>query len=621
MIQISKNLEIDALDYAVQGNAILGIRESGKSYTGTKISEQLMDNNICIVAFDPVGIWRSLKIGLDGNPGYNIVVAGGDETCDIIINKDNCVDIMDACMKESINLVVDFYSAELSIKALWIQIAERMVEHLMYNNKNYSVRHIFLEEAAEMIPQKPQSQHARMYAAMEKIARMGRNAHLGYTLINQRAEEVNKAILEITALIFLHRQNGKNSLISIKTWLGLMQVQNIAPILKSLPTLAKGECWVVGQENQPLKLHVLPKKTYHPDPKRMLKEGAGSLPKGASVINVEGFVAKLQELLAAKNKQPVEKDKAQLTEQELAYYEINQDIKAKNEQLCVRVDELYTQNSNLHDELDNVNAQLQATQLTHARAMSLLESIKGNIEVNLPTLMSPQAVTWNEGGNITQSTITERQLANTVKISDIMGRGAHYEDVMDIPPDEDYKDGGPVEPTYRPKRYDKETTDSSANISKCARQILLFLNIHKTRTFSLPQVSVASGYSIKSSGFAKGISELNTRGLITKSSGRLSVNKNELEQVKDALGKDFDIKRRYSPLEFVNKLGACERALYSYLIKDSSGKFYTKDHLANATNYSVTSSGFSKGVSILNTMELIEKQDGKIRVNQELFNL
>ncbi len=45
-----------ASTYAKQANAILGIRGSGKTYTGTKAGEELLDASIPIVVFDPVGV-------------------------------------------------------------------------------------------------------------------------------------------------------------------------------------------------------------------------------------------------------------------------------------------------------------------------------------------------------------------------------------------------------------------------------------------------------------------------------------------------------------------------------------------------------------------------------------
>lgn len=71
-MKLSPQLSIDSIDYASQGNAILGIRGSGESHTATWIAEQLMDDGIPFIAFDPIGVWRYLKVGRDG-PGYGMV--------------------------------------------------------------------------------------------------------------------------------------------------------------------------------------------------------------------------------------------------------------------------------------------------------------------------------------------------------------------------------------------------------------------------------------------------------------------------------------------------------------------------------------------------------------------
>jgi hypothetical protein len=202
-IQLAKDYSIDAIDYAGQGNAILGIRDSGKTYTGTKAAEGLLDAGIPIIVYDPIGIWKNLKIGVGKHKGYPVVIAGG-EGSDIKLTPNNAVEIVRAAMKENVSLVIDLYSPELINKSTWIKVVQETVDELMYQNKAYGMRHIFLEEAAEFIPQRLQPQHARVYASLERLARMGRNAHLGMTIINQRSEEVNKAILEIMALCLLH---------------------------------------------------------------------------------------------------------------------------------------------------------------------------------------------------------------------------------------------------------------------------------------------------------------------------------------------------------------------------------------------------------------------------------
>src|SRR5687767_1587624 len=188
MLQLSSSFSIPAIDYAGQGNAILGIRDGGKTYTAMKAAEELLEAGIPIIAYDPVGVWKNLKVGTGSHKGYPIVVAGGKGS-DILLTANNAVDIVRAAMEENISLVIDLYSPELINKSTWIKIVQETVDLLMYKNNDHGMRHIFLEEAAEFIPQRLQPQHSKVYASLERIARMGRNARLGLTIINQRAEE------------------------------------------------------------------------------------------------------------------------------------------------------------------------------------------------------------------------------------------------------------------------------------------------------------------------------------------------------------------------------------------------------------------------------------------------
>lgn len=294
-LTLSNEFTMAAIDYAGQGNAILGIRDAGKTHTAMKAAEELLDAGIPIIVYDPVGVWKNLKIGIGKHRGYPIVVAGGQGS-DIILTPDNAVDIVRAAIKAGISLVIDLYSRELINKSTWIKIVQETVDLLVYENEPYGMRHIFLEEAAEFIPQKLQPQHSRVYGSLERLARIGRNARLGYTLINQRAEEVNKAILEISAIMLLHKQVGKNSINSIKKWLELLQVDNVPQVIKTLSQLKPGQCWVIGHGMCQL-IQVGTRKTFHPDPKRR----ADLAPAENKKIDVSQFVNKLNDQL---NKKP-----------------------------------------------------------------------------------------------------------------------------------------------------------------------------------------------------------------------------------------------------------------------------------------------------------------------------
>lgn len=265
-------VQISVSDYASQGNAILGIRDSGKSYTATAIAEKLLTNNVPFVAFDPIGTWRFLRHAGKTHRGFAVIVAGGEEG-DVPLRVDTAETIARHAMQKGFPLVLDLYDMALS-KADWHRIVERVVRMLLYENKRHGPRHVFLEEAAEFVPQLVRSEHATVYAEIEKLARMGGNAMLGYTLINQRAEQVNKAVLELCDALILHRQKGRLSLTALSKWLDFGDKRQTSKIIQRMPLLEQGECYVwKGGSECPVFTKIPEKGTFHPNRREHVAPG------------------------------------------------------------------------------------------------------------------------------------------------------------------------------------------------------------------------------------------------------------------------------------------------------------------------------------------------------------
>jgi hypothetical protein len=295
MIQLGK-VNIDPIAYGSQGNAILGIRDSGKTYTATMLAEQLFENNVPFIAFDPIGVWKWLRVPGKGR-GYPIVVAGGADG-DLPLTVESAPEIVRAAMLNGVSLVIDLFDINLS-KADWRRIVKSCVRTLLHENQSHGLRHIFIEEAAEFVPQKVLD--GDVYAEIEKLARMGGNCRLGYTLINQRAQEVSKAVLELCENLFLHRQRGKNALDSLHKWLDAADVGTAKAVMKTLPDLPKGECWawMGGDHPQPpVRVKVPLKNSSHPD--RRVMRGDAQMHEVA--VNVSDFVDQLKAVLGKKAK-------------------------------------------------------------------------------------------------------------------------------------------------------------------------------------------------------------------------------------------------------------------------------------------------------------------------------
>jgi hypothetical protein len=288
-------ISIPVSDYASQGNAILGIRDSGKSYTATAIAEQMMDAGIPIIAFDPIGIWRYLRVPGAGK-GYEVIVAGGKQG-DLPLTAQGAQEIVRAAIRANVSLVIDLYDMNLS-KADWRKIVGSCIRTLLYENGEHGPRHIFIEEASEFCPQVVSSDQGTVYAEVEKLARMGGNAGLGYTLINQRAEQVNKAVLELCDCMMLHRQKGKNSINSLSKWLDVATADKGHDLIKSLPGLAQGECWVwPAGADAATRTRIPAKRSLHPD--RRMKQAAAT---NDIKVDVSVFVENMKASLAAMTK-------------------------------------------------------------------------------------------------------------------------------------------------------------------------------------------------------------------------------------------------------------------------------------------------------------------------------
>lgn len=294
-LTLGSGLSVDAVEYASRANAILGIRDSGKTYTGTLIAEQLYNAGIPFFAFDPIGRWRFLKVNGAGK-GLQVVVAGGTDP-DLPLSPENAPKLIRAAMATGISMVIDLYSIGLS-KRDWRDIVRSSIEAILYEGEGHGLRHVFLEEAAEFIPQRVRD--GQTYAAVEKLARMGGNVGVGVTLINQRAEEVNKAVLELCDNLLLHRQRGKNSLLSLRKWLEAGNVNPPKEITDTLADLPTGQCWAWFKDvGKPKLIKVQQKRSFDPN-RRTMSQKTAKIPAGSA--DVSKFVAAMKTALAGKPK-------------------------------------------------------------------------------------------------------------------------------------------------------------------------------------------------------------------------------------------------------------------------------------------------------------------------------
>jgi hypothetical protein len=127
------------------------------------------------------------------------------------------------------------------------------------------------------------------------------------------------------------------------------------------------------------------------------------------------------------------------------------------------------------------------------------------------------------------------------------------------------------------------------------------------------QLSIISGYSIKSSSFANALSALRTAGYLTGEGDSRRISETGLA----VLG-DFSPAPTGSALRkmWLDRLDKAERTILEVLIINRKG--IDADQLSEISGYSKTSSSFTNAISGLRSLQLAEK-GWPLRPNPELF--
>jgi len=291
-IKLSDTLALPLMEFATQATGVLGTKGAGKSYNAGVLCEHLMQCDIPLTVIDPSGVWRYLKVPGTGK-GFPVVVVGGGDQQDLPLDANTIEDITRAAMKSGVSLVIDLFTSRPSKETIR-QVVLKCVTTMFYENE--AQRMVVIEEAAEVVPQRVMAEHARVYAAIDQLVRVGGNRSLGVMLINQRAEDINKSVLELCDFMFLHRQRGRNSLKNLQDWFGKTNMEQAAidEVIATTMRLEAGECWYLSKDaDQPIRLRMPKKQSFHPD--RQKPELTTSAVK--RVVDVGDWVKKLREAL------------------------------------------------------------------------------------------------------------------------------------------------------------------------------------------------------------------------------------------------------------------------------------------------------------------------------------
>lgn len=343
-------IEIDAIDYAIGKNANLGINEAGKTYAAGYMAEQLMKRGIPIVVISPSPgrPWRYLKIPKPGKEGFPVVVVG--DNADLPLDPERVGEIMLAAMQERISIVFDIHSSKLS-EAARRKITTAIVDTMYWKNQDYGLRHCFLEEAANYAPQ---NLHDKItYGAVERFTREGGNAKVGVTLLNPRAESVNKNLLELCSSLFLFQQTGKNSVANLKKFFEQIDTSNRSEIIKSFPRLIRGRAWYWKATNAlPIEIQFPEKDTEHPNRRALAMDVDVPLDKA---VDVSAFVARMTRTLEKQTPKKEEVTETKVFQGKSTRELANEDLKKTLFEAQQRIVELEQQYKLSQEDLRSAN--------------------------------------------------------------------------------------------------------------------------------------------------------------------------------------------------------------------------------------------------------------------------
>jgi hypothetical protein len=229
------------VEFASRAAAVLAMRGAGKSNVGVVLAEQMTKVGVPWVAVDPKGDWWGIRSSRDGKrAGLNVPVLGGDHG-DLPLDPDSGKVVAELIVEHDLTCVLDVSAFS---KRETVRFLTAFFERLLRLNK--TVRHVFLEEADEYVPQRVAGDITFLVGATEKLVKRGRFKGLGITMLTQRSASLNKDVLTQIDSLFVLRTPSPQDRDAINAW---VKVHDAPPeLMTSLPSLEDGEGWVISPQ-------------------------------------------------------------------------------------------------------------------------------------------------------------------------------------------------------------------------------------------------------------------------------------------------------------------------------------------------------------------------------------
>lgn len=534
------------LDAVTETFLILGKRGSGKTSTATVLTEQMIGAGLPVCVIDPTGAWWGLRSSADGTgPGLPVTILGG-EHADLPLAPEAGVAVADLVIDERVPLVLDL---SLMSKTQQRRLVLDFLERIYHRNRD--PLHLVIDEADLFCPMRATGEIARLIGAYEDVVRRGRIHGIGSTSITQRPAGMHTDIRSQAEVLIAMRLIGKHDVTAIDDWVRLHATDEEAREVKaSLPSLPIGTAWVwsPGWLGILERVAIRPRSTF--DSSATPKVGQQRIvPREFARVDAADLERLAGRLAPKAPAAAVAKGKAGVPDAEMAR------MRAENRDLRAKLAEAQNQPA----ERVEVPALAPGDIAAVEQAITALRDIAGGWELALSRAVRPAA--------------SPR-----------------------IPA------AAPVKPAAAVRAPEVPAAPGDVTLGKAQRIILAVLAQFPEGRTKI-QLSLLSGYSVKSSGFGNTLGALRSAGLINRGNP-IQITPEGLA----AIGDDWEPLPSGDALaeHWMGQLGKAERAILRYLL-DSWPQTRTREEVSAATGYSQTSSGFGNALGRLRSLELINR--------------
>ncbi len=532
--------------------AVLAKRGAGKTYTANVLAEEMIEAHAQVVIIDPLDAWWGLRSSADGKgDGLPIYVFGGEHG-DLPLEPTAGELLADVVVDHGVSAILSLRHLSKGKQRQFVTAFAERLYHRKGEPEHRTPLHVFIDEADAFVPQRVMADVARTVGAIDDIVRRGRSAGLGVTLISQRAAVVNKDVLTQCEVLIALRTISPQDRKALDAWVEAHDAHDQhETFMASLASLEIGEAWVwsPGWLDIFQRVHIRKRRTFD----------SSSTPKAGEKAHAPA-ARKAVDLDALRGRMEATIERAASTDPK---------------KLQARVRELEKALAAKPTATEKVVERVEVPVLTdedRQRLFMFAQSV-ANTAAEL-SAAATQLVALGE--RVTTALSPVQQPARHAPIA------------------------RETRPTPRPDTRKRIDAPPEPSLGRAERSILAVL-AQFPEGRSKPQLSILSGYSIKSSSFANALGSLRSQGL---AEGR-----DILSITSDGLAAAGDVEPlptgRALQDHWRARLGKAERAILDTVI-DAYPDSLDKATISERSGYSLTSSSFANALGKLRSLQLAE---------------